>query len=144
MRELNELGTLGKEVVIIGDFNCKKVNWEERTNEGGEESYGGRLLSWSMENLMTQWISCETRMREGSVPARLDLLFTSDSETVENIIYECPLGKSDHVVVKVKLGVGLQRLNEEHRQVRLRYNKADYEKMRKYFEEVDWKKKSKG
>ena len=140
MRELNELGTLGKEVVIIGDFNCKKVNWEERTNEGGEESYGGRLLSWSMENLMTQWISCETRMREGSVPARLDLLFTSDSEAVENIVYECPLGKSDHVVVKVKLGVELQRLNEEHRQVRLRYNKADYEKMRKYFEEVDWSK----
>ena len=140
MRELNELVTRGKDVVLIGDFNCRRVNWEDGTNEGGEDSYSGRLLSWSMENLMTQWIDCETRVREGSLPAKLDLLFTSDSEAVEDISYECPLGKSDHVVVKVKVGMELQRSNEEHRQERFRYNRADYDKMRKYFEEVDWSK----
>ena len=87
---------------------------------------------------MTQWTDCETRMREGNEPTRLDLLFTSDSETVEGISYECPLGKSDHVVVKVNFGMELQRLNEDYKQGRFRYNRANYEQMRRYFEEVDW------
>ena len=87
---------------------------------------------------MTQWIDCETRMREGDEPARLDLLFTSDSEAVEDIRYECPLGKSDHVVVKVKFGMELQRVNEDYKQDRFRYSRANYDQMRRYFEEVDW------
>ena len=38
LKELEEIGKRGKDVVIIGDFNCKKVNWEEGTSLGGEDS----------------------------------------------------------------------------------------------------------
>ena len=140
MNELEELGTGEKDVVIVGDFNCKEINWEQGTTEGSESSYSGRLLNWAMENLMTQWVDCETRVREGSDPARLDLVFTRDCEAVGDISYECPLGKSDHVVVKVDFGMDLQKLNEDYKQERFRYNKADFEQMKTYFEEADWSK----
>merc|ERR1712035_260600 len=52
--------------------------------------------------------------------------------------YECPLGKSEHVVVKVKCGMELQRVNEDYKQDRFRYSRAKYDQMRRYFEEVDW------
>ena len=39
--------------VIMGDFNCKEVCWEEMTAEGGEDSWGNVLLDMIMEHSMT-------------------------------------------------------------------------------------------
>ncbi len=47
-------------------------------------------MNWAVENLMMQWIDCETRFSEKDKPSRLDLLFTSDKESIETI-NECPL-----------------------------------------------------
>ena len=140
MKELEDLTSKGKDMVIVGDFNCKQVNWEEGTCHGEEYSYSDRLLSWAQENLMKQWIDCETRFRGGDAPARLDLLFTSDCEVVDDISYDCPLGKSDHVLVKVSLGEEMQEENEDCKLEKYRYNKANYAEMRKYFEAADWSK----
>ena len=140
LKELEELALQSKDVVIVGDFNCKEINWEEGTCQGGEQSYSDRLLNWAQDNLMKQWIDCETRFRGGDVPARLDLLFTSSGQLVDEISYDCPLGKSDHVLVKVSLGEETQEENEDYKLEKYRYNKANYAEMRKYFEAADWSK----
>ena len=40
-------------IIMMGDFNCKEVCWEEWYTGGGEESWGGILLDLVMNNIMT-------------------------------------------------------------------------------------------
>ena len=138
IRELEE--TIGKEedVMIIGDFNCKEVNWEEKDCQGGEGSWSDRLLSWAIENLLTQWVKCETRYCGRDVPARLDLCFTRDSEAVEDIKYECPMGKSDHVMMEICLGKKPEEVEEEYRKERYNFSRTNFEEMKKYFGGEVW------
>lgn len=56
-------------VELISDFSCK-VRWEELTFEGGEGSWGERLLGLAMENLMAQWVEEKNRYRGGDTPSR--------------------------------------------------------------------------
>ena len=51
--------------------------------------------------MMIQWIDCDTRFRGGDAPSRLDLIFTRDKEAIEEIKYKCPLGKSNHILMKI-------------------------------------------
>ena len=138
IEELEEIASREKDVLIIGDFNCKQINWETRSCIGEQESWGQRLLNWAEENLLTQWIDCDTRFRGRDTPSRLDLLFTSDEEAIERVICECPLGRSDHILMEVTLKINIEVGNEEYKLERYRYNKADFEGLRKYFEEADW------
>ena len=139
MKELGEIVSKEKDVMIMGDFNCKEVNWEEGTCLGGENSWSEKLLGWAVENLMTQWVDCETRYRGSDTPSRLDLLFTSDDEIVKKVEYSCPLGKSDHVLIEISLGDETEVIDEEYKMERHRYNKANFEEMRNYFQNANWK-----
>ena len=63
-------------IIMIGDFNCKEVCWEDWYT-GGEESWAGILLDLVMNNIMTQWIKENTKFRGNEEPSRLDLLLTN-------------------------------------------------------------------
>lgn len=87
--EMNELIRHCGDLTVLGDFNCKEVNWEEFTTDGGEESWGSEVLNLAVENTLTQWVVGNTRFRGDDEPSRLDLVFTKDPESVEDITYEC-------------------------------------------------------
>ena len=124
----------------MGDFNCKEVCWKNWTTSGGEESWGNTVLEMAMEHILTQWVNENTRFRHNNEPSRLDLIFTKGSNTVVDLEYKTPLGKSDHVVMEFNLTWGeRQRRDENHRKDWLNYSKANYGKLRQYFEKVDWR-----
>lgn len=75
--------------------NCKEACWEEWCTEGGEYSWGGRILHLPM-NIKTQWNKENTRYRGKEEPSRLDLRLTMESYNTENTEYTCPIIKSDH------------------------------------------------
>ena len=50
-----------RNITIMGDFNCKEVLWEDWLTEGGELSWGNRLLQLAMDNILTQWVTENTR-----------------------------------------------------------------------------------
>ena len=54
LNELERIIPQEKDVLIIGDFNCKDINWKDGTCQGGENSWSNRLMNWARENLMTQ------------------------------------------------------------------------------------------
>ena len=47
VKETEEMVGKGKDVMTVGDFNCKDINWEDKTAQGGDNSHSERLLSWS-------------------------------------------------------------------------------------------------
>lgn len=63
------------------------------------------LLNIATNNLMTQWMRSPTRGQD--VAARLDLVFTRGISLKEEIKHECPLGKSDHDVLRYELDMEL-------------------------------------
>ena len=81
--ELERMIVQEKDVLIAGDLNCREINWEDKTGQGGDDSWREKLLNWAEENMMIQWIDCDTRFRGGDAPSRLDLIFTRDKEAIE-------------------------------------------------------------
>ncbi len=79
-------------IMIMEDFNCKNVKWEDWSVERKGELWGGKLLRMAMDNLMTQWVDENTKFREDK-PSWLDLIFTKESEVMVTVNYKSPISK---------------------------------------------------
>ncbi|XP_050714228.1 uncharacterized protein LOC126997279 [Eriocheir sinensis] len=126
-------------IILMGDFNCKEVEWEDWRTQGTEESWGGRLLQLAMEHVLTQWIKEHTRFGKEGEASRLDLVFSKEPEVIENIKRDCPIAKSDHAIVEFEVKEK-RRIDqkEDHKIGRRNYCKADFVSMRTFFENANW------
>uniref|UniRef100_A0A0P4VYJ0 Endonuclease/exonuclease/phosphatase domain-containing protein n=1 Tax=Scylla olivacea TaxID=85551 RepID=A0A0P4VYJ0_SCYOL len=102
-------------IILMGDFNCKEVSWENWSSEGSELSWENKLLQLVMDNILMQLMKDSTRLQGNEEPARLDLVFTKEPGIVEDMTYQSPFGKSDHVLTEFMLGVeGIEE--EDHKE----------------------------
>ena len=85
-----------KRIILNGDFNCN-VNWESMETKGAENHWDNKLVELTQDFLLYQHVTSSTRKRGLDEPSLLDLVFTRQKEDIESIIYNPPLGKSDHV-----------------------------------------------
>ena len=128
-----------RNITIMGDFNCKEVLWEDWLTEGGELSWGNRLLQLAMDNILPQWVTENTRFRGNEEPSRLDLVFTKEPEIIENVTYKSPIGKSDHVLIEMELKVRLDEIKrKDYTNSRFNFGKTNFKELQGYFEHVDW------
>ena len=126
-------------IVLMGNFNCKEVRWEDWSTQGGESSWGSALLDVTMEHAMTQWIQQETRFESDEQLSRLDLVFMKEPNIVSEIKYKPPINKSDHILLEIELAESMDtERNKEHREGRLMYNKTDFVGLREFFRETNW------
>ena len=65
-----------KKILLMGDFNCRGVNWKEMEGSGTEGSWSEEMLKLVMENTLDQWVEDFTRLRGEDKPSMLDLVFT--------------------------------------------------------------------
>ena len=125
--------------LLMGDFNCKEVNWEDWTTEGGENSWGYTLLDLIMEHTMTQWIQQETRFRSDEQPSRLDLIFTKEPDIVKVVKYKPPINKSDHILMEMEIEDVLGEVRcEEYKEGRPMYSKTDFDGFKEYLRGTSW------
>ncbi len=104
------------DILLMGNFSCKEVYWENWTTEGSESSWGNKLLDLAVENFLTQWVTDDTRFRENEAPSRLNLIFTKEQEIVEDLKCINPIGKSDHVLIQFTvMDNNLSIRKEDHR-----------------------------
>ena len=57
--------------MIVGDFNCKKIVWDDYEVVNGGE-WVEELLNIASNNLVTQWVRSPTGCRGQDVAERLD------------------------------------------------------------------------
>ena len=118
-------------------MNCSEVNCETFESEG-ENTWGSRLLRLTMNNTIIHWVPKNTRFRGEDKPSRLDLLFTIGINLETYINYECPFGKSDHVVLEIDIKGDIKDKQEEsYKKKRRNYAKANYTAMKRFFNETD-------
>lgn len=108
---------------IIGDFNMKSIEWKNWKCNSGDQSYENRFLECLDQCYLLQHVEHATRQRGSDQPSLLDLVLTNEINQISDIIYESPLGKSDHSTL-----VFNYHCYYEFSQTRGRYNyhKGDY------------------
>ena len=137
---LQKVEDKSKDLVLVGDFNSSNdwVNLEVRSIGN---QWNWELMEVTQDFLLTQHIKSNTRVRGMDQPSLLDLLFTRQENQVENIDYEPPLGKSDHVIIKWNFIVKYDIMEAEDKVSSKRnYKKGNYLDLRRHFKEIDWEK----
>ena len=135
---LQSLNEGSKSVILVGDFKCKEIHWEDWSAEG-EEMRGNKLLGIAMDCRMTQWVQEETRYKGDNIPARLDLILTKEPDIIAEIQHSYPLGKSDHVVIEfIALEEREEQREESYKRGWYNYRKANFGSLRKCCKETDW------
>ena len=105
-----------KAAIIIGDFNCKNINWLDLTANDRE---GDLLLNFSKDNFLFQRVKEPTRGNN-----ILDLVFTSDDELIHSLEIKEHIGASDHALIEFYANF----FTKEHTNAikRLDYRKANW------------------
>ena len=84
---------------------------------------------------MHQLITEDTRHRNESSPS-LDLLFTKDPSSIEQLRYLAPIGASDHDGIDFQLPY--IKDSQIIKSQKILYNKGNYDKLRSILHNTDW------
>ena len=71
-----------KKAMLVGDFNCKGVNWEEMEVNNNADVWSEEVLQLAMVNTLDQWVEECTRHRGDEEPSMLDLVFTKKKNRI--------------------------------------------------------------
>ena len=118
---------------LIGDFNYPKIDWERGTAAGRKAQ---EFLRATEDEMMTQLVEFATQTK-GNI---LDL--TNSPELVVSLEEGGRLGKSDHVILEMEIGVENKR--EEDEKEYHNWRKADWHQIRREIREEDWRREMEG
>lgn len=123
-------------ILITGDFNYPRINWENWTTTGEEHGDEFRFVETLRDEYMYQHVTGPTRAKGTDCPKLLDLILSNEEGMVEDIVINSPLGKSDHSMIEFKYNANTYP-NATSRKIFL-YDKGDYKNMRRELTQ-DWK-----
>ena len=91
-------------LMICGDFNLPKIDWNENRCLDTETSFTARFMETVEDLGWWQHSKNDTRFR-GSQSSCLDLVFTNEESMIDEISELPPIGKSDHLCQKWEITV---------------------------------------
>ena len=87
-----------------------------------------------------QHVGQNTRIREGNIPSRVDLVFTNEEGMISNIEYQAPLwsetAQSDHLVLVFDFNCYSEY--EDPISDKYNYKKANFDLLRDKIKEIKW------
>ena len=130
LRYIEEFSVENNDSLIIGgDFNCKEVDWIRESIEGHSLS-SSDLLDFALSANLTQHVLSPTRMDN-----ILDIVLTSEEDTVQNVNIAAPILRMDHCIVHFTICGNHSNVEPEYR---LDYGKADWESACRHIASIDW------
>ena len=124
-------------LLLLGDFNFPGINWVSwSTPTGSTVSAEYYFLENIRNNYLFQHVTLPTRGRVGNLANTLDLVFTNEQGMIDEIIYESPLGKSDHSVLLINYRCYAEINN--CKQVRHFYDRGDHTSLVASVDRCDW------
>ena len=115
--------------VLVGDFNFRDIDW---VNVSSPHELDSIFINTLTENAFTQLVEEPTRGTN-----ILDLVVTTNSDLVENLVVSEHFSSSDHKSINFEICLPKPRINEEARKVYL-YSKGDYEAFNSEILNQDW------
>ena len=123
---------------LVGDFNMNSITWNpspllpSNINENSPEYL---FVDCIRDTFLQQHVTEPTRYREGQRPTLDDLLFSTDDSSVENLVYNPGIGKSDHITLQCKLKTKIK--TSRFSRTIYQYDKGNYKKMADMLN-IDW------
>ena len=121
-------------LVIVGDFNFKQIDWTNDCVPHGQQHLL-KFVNALHDLFLYQHVSEPTRHRNGERPSILDLILSSEEGVIQDLQYLPPLGNSDHISMTFKTAPFHQEVN-----IPQSYNifKTDYKAIKEYLCYQDW------
>ena len=94
------------DIIIMGDFNYKEINWEDEKGSGKEQD---KFIACVQQNMLSQHVKDVSRFRGDNKPSRVDLVFATEEDMISEMEYQSPLGKSDHKVLVFQADITIKR-----------------------------------
>jgi hypothetical protein len=124
----NLLSSLDKNTFVIGDYNLPGINWED----GSSDSKGRPVLETAAEHGLHQMVDFATHIKGN----RLDLILTNCPEKVLDVSDEGRLGRSDHVIMLLKIAKSVEVKNSKKEIIC--WKKGRYENINRNLYLIDW------
>ena len=124
--------------LIHGDFNHPIIKWDPTPTiqeNIAPDHPDSKFAECIADTFLHQHISNPTRIRGSQTPTQDDLVFSNDTDMVQQLEHLDPLGGSDHVGIELMFLFEYTLQNEN--QVTLNWNKADFAKMKTLLSQ-DW------
>ena len=87
-------------MLLLEDFTYPNIDWQNwYTLSENTNSPDTKFKEGIRDNFLFQHVTLPTRGRLGNKSNILDLVFTNEKYMIDDIVYESPLGKSDHSVL---------------------------------------------
>ena len=116
-------------VILVGDFNFPKIDW---TSCSSQIDLDNVFLTMVEENALQQLVLKPTRGEN-----ILDLLLTSNTDLIEDLVVEEPFSNSDHMSLNFNIKFLPPRISYEPRKIYL-YSKGDYESINQEISLTPW------
>ena len=124
-------------ILVVGDFNYPEIDWVTKESKQGPKHHTNLFIETVQVNLLDQHIKQPTRVRSGQTPSLLDLVLSYEDQ-VEDIVYQAPVGSSDHAVLLFN-ATGMKTQGRQGApQVNRNFNKGNYEMAKTMLQETDW------
>ena len=130
LEEINQIRASHK--LILGDFNLPNINWR---NNSAADRKSEKFLDTIQRFYWTQHTLEPTRARGTNTPSVLDLIMTEDENNIDNLVYESPLGKSDHCLIN--FNYNCYSLHNSTSYLKYFFDKGDYTSFNRVFQ-ADW------
>lgn len=131
--EVSNLKHVYTHLLILGDFNFPKIDWNTHTAKGDKASE--QFIESVRDGYLYQHVDFTTRARIGVDPSVLDLIFTNDENMIDDIQINSPLGHSDHSTLTFKYKCYSEPT--ENKSTRWNYFKGDYDSMERELD-IKW------
>ena len=132
---MNEMaGMKHKSLLIMGDFNYPDIDWVTLTASEGRQAM--EFLENCREWFLYQHVMKPTRFRTQQTANVLDLVFTNEESLVNEIKYEEPIGKSDHLCLAWTLKSDVH--GSDTAVVKYFFSKGDFGAMRSELAGESW------
>ncbi|ESN94219.1 hypothetical protein HELRODRAFT_164018 [Helobdella robusta] len=111
---------------IIGDFNIPTINWESMSVSGGLKSFQWKFIDCVNYCFLVQFIDAPTRYKNRQKQNILDLLLAQQQNLIQDIKYNSPVGKSDHLMLSFSLVVNTEVITHLKENKMFDYKKGNY------------------
>ena len=115
--------------LLVGDTNLPQIDWEAMSTIKNENSTEFIIIEARKDALLTHYIKEPTRLTGRDKASLLDVVISDIVLENLDIKLEAPIGKSDHVLVKIDVPVNMIKSKCKNRR---NYEKGDYHGMRNH------------
>ena len=99
-------------IIIIGHLNAPTIDWSNLSCLNGGSSFAHEFINSIQDSFLTQHVSEPTGYIPGQRPSILDLVFTSNPDSIDEVQYHTPLGCSDHECIFFEMKWGTKRCEQ--------------------------------